>query len=73
MPQYNQSWREISAEIIARVILECAGDEARLKAALYDAYPFGRRKRLPYKIWLSEIKRQVKAKSPPPAGQDILF
>jgi hypothetical protein len=53
------SWREKSAEVITRVLLETRGqDEAAVKKALYDAYPFGERAYHPYKIWLDEIRRQ---------------
>jgi hypothetical protein len=54
-------WRKESREIIARLLEDCKAcgyDEATIKKALHDAYPFGERKYHPYKIWLSEIQRQ---------------
>lgn len=54
------TWREISARKIAEVIAANKGaDDATLKAALFDAYPFGERKYHPYKIWCDEIARQL--------------
>ena len=54
------SWRDVARPIIARVIAEHQGaDDATLKQAVFDAYPFGERKYSPYKIWLNEIARQT--------------
>jgi hypothetical protein len=60
-------WRKESREIIARLLEDCKAcgyDEATIKKALHDAYPFGERKYHPYKIWLDEIKRQRGKKWP---------
>ena len=55
----NQSWREVAAPIIARVLAETTGaDEKTIRRALRDAYPFGQRSMHPYKIWCDEVQRQ---------------
>lgn len=55
-------WRNHAAPIIARVLEETKGkSEKEIRAALRDAYPFGERRYHPYKIWLSEVKRQRKS------------
>jgi hypothetical protein len=65
------SWRARSSQIIAKVIAETSGasTEARDKA-LFDAYPFGVRKYHPYKIWLSEVKRQKEGHAPMSCSDD---
>jgi hypothetical protein len=56
-------WRDKCRPIIARVIAETAGQPEEVRAkALFDAYPFGIRAYHPYKIWLSEKKKQLEAK-----------
>lgn len=58
-----KTWRDTARPIIAKVLEENAGkDEAVIKKALYDAYPFGQRQYHPYRIWLDEIKVQRKQK-----------
>lgn len=53
------SWRDRAKPIIARVLWEHRGaDEATIRAALREAYPFGQRAHHPYKTWLDEIHRQ---------------
>lgn len=53
-------WRRTSAEIIAGVLKANEGrPEAEIRKAISEAYPFGQRKYHPYKIWLSEIARQM--------------
>jgi hypothetical protein len=53
------SWRDRARPIIAEVLRATAGqDEAAVRQALRDAYPFGARELHPYKVWLDEIKRQ---------------
>lgn len=57
---YSQSaWRNRCAPIIAQVLRETQPDTPERRKALHDAYPFGMRKYHPYKVWLSEIKRQL--------------
>lgn len=52
-------WRDKAKRIVCAVLAETAGKpEAEIKKALHGAYPFGPREYHPYKIWLSEIKRQ---------------
>lgn len=52
-------WRKIASPIVTRVLDETRGQsEKEIRAALREAYPFGPRSHHPYKIWLSEIKRQ---------------
>ena len=64
------SWRDRARPIIAKVLAETKGqDEKAIKAALFDAYPFGPREYHPYKIWLDEIKRQRKLPRPKPLSK----
>lgn len=54
------SWRNECAPIIARIIAEHGREDlAETKRALNQAYPFGERAYWPYKVWLSEIHRQL--------------
>ena len=53
-------WREHCSPIIAQVIEDTGKDDMKkLRKALRDAYPYGERKMWPYKVWCSEIKRQL--------------
>lgn len=53
-------WRRVAAPIIARVLAEAKGQmDAKVRAALRAAYPFGLRRHHPYKIWLDEIRIQT--------------
>lgn len=67
------SWRDIAAPII-REVIACEGrdDMKKLRRALRDAYPFGERKYLPYKVWCDEVSKQV-GRSPDTTHQDDLF
>lgn len=61
----SKSWRDHARPIIAQILKDTAGqDEAVIKKALYDAYPFGLREMHPYKVWFDEIKRQRGAQRP---------
>lgn len=52
-------WRSIARPLIAKCVREIGlSDRKALNKALRDAYPFGERAHHPYKVWLSEIKRQ---------------
>jgi len=54
------SWRDIAAPIIADVLWKVGRQDMKaLRKALRDAYPFGQRKMHPYKVWCSEVKRQL--------------
>ena len=56
-------WRDRCRPIIRNVIEAWNGkDKKDLRDALFEAYPFGERKRYPYKVWLSEIAFQTKKK-----------
>lgn len=56
----RHTWRNSIKPIIAEVLSENKGkDEATIRKALHDAYPYGERKWHPYKIWLSEIRKQL--------------
>ena len=60
------TWREHAAAIITGVIDEHYEEsEKQIRAALRDAYPYGERKLWPYKVWCSEVRRQlgIKAKA----------
>ncbi len=60
MAEYSESrWRNLAAPIIAEVLRRFPEDSPERRRALKDAYPFGERAMHPYKIWLSEIKRQT--------------
>jgi hypothetical protein len=78
------SWREEAAPIIARVIREVGtADPPALRKALREAYPWHPRRMWPYKVWLSEIQRQMEGAGlrprklpkpkPSPEGQLDLF
>jgi len=57
----KQAWRDHCRPIIATVIEQTGTDDMKkLRKALRDAYPYGQRKLHPYKIWRSEIRRQLK-------------
>lgn len=54
------TWRDRARPIIARVIAETGGDDLKLvRKALREAYPFGERAMHPYKVWCSEVNRQL--------------
>ena len=62
------SWRSHSAKIIAEVIRETfpnrrkpfsEEEQKALRRTLRDSYPFGERAMHPYKIWCSEVNRQI--------------
>lgn len=76
----QKTWRDIAGPIIARVIQEVGReDKAKLKAALREAYPFGERRYLPYKVWCHEIRIQLGLKKrgagepQPNPEQGVLF
>lgn len=53
------NWRKQAAPIIAGVLEATAGQtEREIRKALTAAYPFGERRYWPYKVWLSEVRRQ---------------
>lgn len=55
----DSRWRQSARPIIAKVLTDTQGQpEAKIAAALRDAYPFGERAMWPYKIWRDEIARQ---------------
>lgn len=61
----QSGWRNAARPIIAKVLADNAGKpEKEIRAALRDAYPFGKRRYHPYKIWCSEIRIQM-GKRPP--------
>jgi hypothetical protein len=54
------TWRESIRKQIESVVERLGdADEKTLRCALSDAYPFGERKHLPYKVWCEEVKRQL--------------
>lgn len=72
------TWREHCAPIIAKAIADNKGkDQKQIKKALKEAYPYGERARHPYKIWCSEVNRQMGKKvsnlKPQPSNQIDLF
>lgn len=55
------TWRDIARPVIQKVIAEYEGnDNNELKKLISKKYPFGERQYHPYKIWLDEIKVQLK-------------
>lgn len=65
------SWRQTAAPIIAKVIRKHGTEDMEaLRAALRDAYPFGERAYLPYKIWCDEVRAQLGLKKRVPKSVD---
>lgn len=63
------SWRDMARPIIAAAIREGrakALEGPALRKHVHTYYPFGERAMHPYKIWLDEMKQQLKDKTPPP-------
>ena len=59
------TWRDHCKPIIAEVIQrEGADDMKKLRKALREAYPYYQRKMWPYKVWCSEIRKQLKLDVP---------
>lgn len=55
-----RTWRDHCRPIIAEVIADVGkNDMKKLRKALRKAYPYGERKMWPYKVWCSEIRRQL--------------
>lgn len=60
MPEGRSRWRPYAARVIGEVIDRVGREDLRaLRRAIRAAYPFGRRSGWPYKIWCSEVRRQV--------------
>jgi hypothetical protein len=72
----HRSWRERLAPIIASVIAETAGEEEserrRALRAAWSEAGLGAREMHPYKIWCSEVRRQLAKGRPPPASTEPL-
>lgn len=70
-----ETWRARARPLVAEMLLATAGqDEKAVCRALREGYPWGERKRHPYKIWRSECRLQrglfpTKKPPPPPPGQ----
>ncbi len=57
----GNTWRDTCRPIIAKAIADNKPNgDAAVKKALHKAYPFGERKYHPYKVWLDEIRVQLK-------------
>lgn len=57
------NWRNTATKVITTVLAANPGAEpAELRALISAAYPFGPRRHHPYKIWLSEVRRQLEPK-----------
>ncbi len=72
----KSSWREVSRPIIYKVLQSTQGlTDKEIRKALREAYPFGQRSMLPYKMWLDEIKKQrlLKSNKKQPLNQLQLF
>lgn len=73
-PDDRDTWRNRARKVIADVLLSCGEltpDEKWKR--LRDHYPFGERRRYPYKVWLSECHRQIDAPTADDFGQGSLF
>jgi len=56
----HTTWRQRAAHIVDKVIRRVGRSDIKmLKRELRKAYPFGERRSYPYKVWLSEVRRQV--------------
>lgn len=58
------TWRDKARPIIARAIHEAAENcmtVAEAKKFISTKYPFGERAMYPYRVWLSEVNRQLTA------------
>ena len=56
----HTTWRQRAAHIVDKVIRRVGRSDIKmLKRELRKAYPFGERCSYPYKVWLSEVRRQV--------------
>jgi hypothetical protein len=56
----RRTWRDVARPLIAAVIKEMKGKPlAEIRKALRAAYPFGERRHFPYKVWCSEVRRQL--------------
>ena len=73
-------WRSKARPIIAAVIAEHGREHPNIRRLISEQYPFGERQYHPYKVWLSEMKRQLSGEPVyvtgpkprpyvPPAGQ----
>lgn len=61
----RMTWRERASEVILRTLAELPEDadtDTKVEA-VRAAYPFGERKRRPYKIWCDEVQRLVYGRS----------
>lgn len=53
------TWRETAQIYIARAITnnpDLVDDTKAMRKAINEYYPFGERRRYPYKVWLEELK-----------------
>lgn len=61
MNSRSRNWRDICAPIIAKVIEKNRDKPLKeIKKAVSNAYCFGARRNWPYKVWLSEVKIQLR-------------
>lgn len=76
------TWREHCSPIIASVISNVGTEDMKsLRRALREAYPYGVRTMWPYKVWCSEVRKQLGldtlpsglSKKETKAGQGALF
>jgi len=53
-------WRDSIAPMVAEVIARVGKyNDKELRKALREAYPYGQRTMWPYKVWCSEVRRQL--------------
>lgn len=67
------TWRDECAPIIAEVIQRVGKSDMKLlRRQLRKAYPYYGRSHWPYRVWLSEIKRQLKLDFKQKADQNTI-
>ena len=55
------TWRQHCTPIIAQIIAQNPDlSEKELRKVISAAYPYGQRAMHPYKVWCSEVNKQVK-------------
>lgn len=74
----RRTWRDYARPVIAEVIAQNEDKSAAdLRKLISAEYPFGEREYHPYKIWLSEAKKQLHdlaiKRNPPPITDLPLF
>lgn len=77
MPKYEPPWRERAAQLILAILqAHPTASERDLKSLFRQLYPWGERKRWPYKAWRAEVRalcpRAGRRRRAAPLGPDVL-